>query len=275
MARPVLAGALAFGIVATWVLLGFGAALGAAHVVPASPTPMGAFGFHPAVRHGAVSSTNWAGWAVSTSKGSVTAVTGSWVVPKVQGSCPAKNQYSSFWVGIDGYSSNSVEQIGTDSDCQSGSPAYYAWFEFYPNPSHLISALTIKPGNVISASVSFASGKFTVRITDLNTSKSYSKSASVSSAARSSAEWIAEAPSSSSGVLPLADFGTVQFGNQTTGVTGTCGATIGGTTAPIGSFAGTQQITMINNAGTKTKASTSSLSTSGTSFSVTWKSAGP
>jgi Peptidase A4 family len=74
------------------------------------------------------------GYAVTGAAGSVTDVKGSWVVPAVQGSRPSTNQYASFWVGIDGFSSNTVEQIGTDSDCQNGAPTNYAWFEFYPHP---------------------------------------------------------------------------------------------------------------------------------------------
>ena len=277
MARPGrTARALTLVISGLWIFLAMGTTVGAVHALVRAPGPAGAHTFHPLLHSSAVSSTNWAGWAATGSSGSVSDVKGSWIVPKIQGTCPAgKYQYSSFWVGIDGYSSSTVEQLGTDSDCQSGTATYYAWYEFYPNPSHLISKLTIHPGNVITAEVKYVSGHFTVKMTDKNTSVSFSKNATVTSAKRTSAEWIAEAPSSSSGVLPLANFGTVYFGNQTTKITGTCYATISGTSSPIGSFANTDQITMINNAGTQTKASTSALSTSGTSFSVAWKSAGP
>ena len=231
--------------------------------------------FHAPLAHGAVTSTNWAGWAVTATSGTVTSATASWKVPKIVGTCSG-TRYSSFWVGIDGYSSSSVEQIGTDSDCSGSVHSYYAWYEFYPNPSHQITSFAVKSGQTISASVTFASGKFTVRITDVTTGKSFSKTATVSGAARSSAEWIAEAPSSSSGVLPLADFGTVHFGQNTTGVTGTSSATISGTNGSIASFGSSgQQITMWNNAGTAVKASTSGLNADGRSFSCTWKSAGP
>ena len=221
------------------------------------------------------SSTNWAGYAVTGSSKTITDVKGSWIEPKIQGTCPTKNQYSSFWVGIDGYSSSTVEQTGTDSDCQGGVAVYYAWYEFYPNPSHLISSLTISPGDTISAEVSFAKGNFTVKLTDVTTAHSFSKKAKVASAQRSSAEWIAEAPSSLSGILPLADFGTVDFGAHYTAVKGTCKATLSGTSGAIGSFANVHVITMVNKAGTKTKAATSALDTTGKSFTVTWKSAGP
>jgi hypothetical protein len=218
------------------------------------------------------SSTNWSGYAVTGSKGSVTSVQGSWVVPTVTGT---KTAYSSFWVGIDGFNSSTVEQIGTDSDIKNGKPAYYAWYEFYPNPMVEISIVTISPGDIISASVTYSGSTFTVSITDDNTGKSFSTSGKVRNAARSSAEWIAEAPSSMRGVLPLANFGTVNFGQDTTLISGTCYATISGVTGSVGSFgSAVQKITMVTNRGA-TKASPSPLSSDGTSFSVTWVSAGP
>jgi hypothetical protein len=267
--RRARAGRVAIGL----LLLGVAAlglvpaATAAAHASPARSA---------AVWHNSVTSTNWAGYAVTGSN--VTDVKGSWIEPKIQGTCPtAKNEYASFWVGIDGYSSATVEQTGTDSDCQGGSPTYYAWYEAYPNPSHLISTLTISAGDKISAEVkySFSTHKFTLTLKDVTKAKSFSTAVSVSGAKRNSAEWIAEAPSSSSGILPLANFGTVSFGTDYTAVASTNYATIAGHTGKIGSFLNIHEITMINNAGTKTKAKPSSLSADGTSFQVTWKSAGP
>ena len=227
------------------------------------------------IRDGIVSSTNWSGYAVTGAPGSVTDVKASWTVPAIQGSCPSTNQYSSFWVGIDGYSDNSVEQIGTDSDCQNGAPTYYAWFEFYPHPMFIINSLTVNPGDTISAEVKY-SGKnqFTVSISDVNTGQSFSTTTRVN-AQRSSAEWIAEAPSSAGGVLPLADFGTAYFGLNYTAVASTSYATVGGKTSAIGSFGSSvQEITMVTPNGT-IKAQPSGLSSDGTSFSDAWWSAGP
>jgi len=225
-------------------------------------------------RHGnQVTSSNWSGYAVTGANGSVTDVKGSWVVPSVKcGNTPTA--YSSFWVGIDGYSSNTVEQIGTDSDCQSGSPVYYAWFEFYPHPSMTVNSLLIKPGDRISAEVKYTGNGFTVTLTDETTGKSFSATTKMHSAARSSAEWIIEAPSGG-GVLPLADFTSVSFGDDYTAVPGTCSATIRGTSGVIGSFGGSvYDITMDTSNGT-IKSKPSSLSADGSSFMDAWLSAGP
>lgn len=224
---------------------------------------------HPGIFH--ASSSNWAGYAVKSTKGSVTDVKGSWVVPKV--TCPSKGYlYSSFWVGIDGYGSGSVEQTGTDSDCAAGSATYYGWYEFYPHPSHGTS-LTISVGDIMTADVSYSGGTFTTKLTDITTGKSFAAT-STTKAQRASAEWIAEAPSSYAGVLPLANFGTVHLGYDSTNVTSTCQATVSGSVHDLAGFSHLVPLTMVSSRG-GTKASPSSVSSDGTSFSVTWASSGP
>jgi hypothetical protein len=102
-------------------------------------------------RHGKnlVDSTNWSGYAVTGGNGSVSDVRGSWIVPSANCSNSPSTSYASFWVGIDGYSSNTVEQIGTDSDCESGQPTYYVWFEFYPHWSYTVNSVPIKSGDKV------------------------------------------------------------------------------------------------------------------------------
>ncbi len=217
-------------------------------------------------------STNWAGYAVTGAANSVTDAKGSWVVPTV--TCtPSGNQYSSFWTGIDGFSDNTVEQTGTDSDCSNGNPTYYAWYEFYPNPSHNI--LTVYPGDIMFAEVSYSGGQFTVTITDETPAHygTFTKKAKVSSAKRSSAEWIAEAPSSLFGILPLADFGTSYFGQDYAPINSisTNYGTVGGVTGSINSFgSNVQTINMVTSSGAP-RATPSQLTTDGTSFTVTWQ----
>ncbi len=222
---------------------------------------------------GTVCSTNWSGFAVTGSSGSVSDAKGSWIVPSV--SCSSSTTYSSYWVGIDGYSSNTVEQTGTDSDCSSGHGVYYAWYEFYPNPSVQISGFTVNPGDKISAEVSYSTstGQFTTTITD--GTQHFSTSASVSGAARSSAEWIVERPALCNRVhcklTSLSNFGTVSLGTDYTQVASTNYATINGSTGAIGSFgsANIHRITMVNNSGS-TLAEPNPLSSDGTSFTETW-----
>jgi hypothetical protein len=160
-------------------------------------------------------SYNWAGYAVPTTAGAVTDVTGSWMVPTVTGTSTA---YSVIWVGIDGYSSNTVEQIGTEQDIivtrtRHGTIAtarYSAWYEMYPK-SMVSIPLTISPGDSITAEVNSAGSLFSLTLTDNTTGKTFTTNQTASSAKRSSAEWIVEAPSSWRTVLPLANFGVVDL----------------------------------------------------------------
>jgi len=216
---------------------------------------------------GTVTSSNWSGYAVTGS--AFTSAEGSWVVPTA--TCSPGYQYAAFWVGIDGYSSDTVEQTGTDSDCDGGRPNYYAWYEFYPNPSFEIATLTITPGDRMAAKVVYSGSEFTITITDVTTGESFAKSSTVPGAKRSSAEWIAEAPccTAQGGILPLADFGTVLFGGDSTGVAGTNYATDGAASGPIGAFSTVEEITMRTDKG-EMEAIPSALSSDGTSFSVFW-----
>jgi hypothetical protein len=224
------------------------AALHAPRLVSTPTTPF--FISHGGV-HATTTSTNWSGYAATGS--TYTSVSTSFTQPSVD--CSKGNGYSSFWVGLDGYSSNTVEQTGTEADCSGGAASYYAWYEMYPkfpvNARH-----TVRPGDSISESVTFGSGGFTLKLVDSTEGWSQSVTKKLSNAKRSSAEVIVEAPSSSGGVLPLADFGTVSFS----------GSLVDGSTLssfnPVG-------IDMVSSSGTP-EATVSSLS--GGSFSDTWKS---
>ncbi len=196
-------------------------------------------------------STNWSGYAVTG--GHFTTVSASWTEPTAKCSGTA---YSSFWVGLDGDTSNTVEQTGTDADCSGSTPQYYAWYEMYPKfPVNLKG--TVRPNDHLTASVTTnGSGSFTLKITDSTQGWTNTTTARLKSAKLASAEVIAEAPSSSGGVLPLANFGTVGF----------TGATVNGSTL-TSSTKNLDPITM--QSGSTVKAQPSSMSNG--SFSVAWK----
>jgi hypothetical protein len=199
----------------------------------------------------------------------VTAVSGTWQVPKVTPTSNSGTAYSSVWVGIDGYNSSSVEQIGTDSDVVNGQAQYYVWYEMYPSASVNVTNMSISAGDTINAAVTYLTtgahaGQFQLTITDASKANdSFTIYEAGSSLARSSAEWVVEAPSSYSGILPLANFGSVTFTNAT--------ATINGKTGAIDNSA--WQNTAINmvSFGSAVEASTSVLTDSGgtSSFTVT------
>jgi len=244
-------------------------------ITPRQHAPRRIAGFRPDRIIGDVTvsdSTNWSGYAVTGS--SFTSAKASWTIPTVNCS-KTPNTYSSFWVGLDGWTSSTVEQTGTDSDCNGSTPSYYAWYEFYPKGSVLISGVPVSPGNKMSASVNYTGTEFTISITNESTGKTYSKSSRVSSAKRSSAEWIAEAPccTNGGGILPLADFGTVDFGEDYTDVSGTNYATDSSISGQISAFgSAVNEAIMVNGTTGADEAVPSALSSDGTSFTVAWDS---
>lgn len=239
------------------LVLAPGAALLAQPAATATATAAGVT--HGAfVRNTAETSTNWSGY--DSTSGPFDSVSASWTQPSVKcatGSKKTSTSYAAFWVGLDGDGSNTVEQTGTDSDCVKGSPRYYGWYEMYP-AAPVNYSNTVLPGDLLSASVTTnGTGSFTLVLTDQTQSWSITQQKSLSSAKLFSAEVIAEAPSSGK-VLPLADFGTIDFTS----------AMANG--QPIGNES-PNEITMAS--GSTVKAQPSALS-SGENFSVTWEAAG-
>jgi len=227
-----------------------------------------------------VGSTNWSGYAVEAPS-QFTSVSGSWVEPAATCSGTStgrrhhrggggSQQFASFWAGIDGYSSNSVEQIGTDSDCNGSTPSYYAWYEMFPAGSVNISTsqFPVEPGDTLSASVTVNGTSFTLSISS-SEGWHFSTTQQGSGLAQSSAEVIAESPEVCSGfscqIAQLSDFGTVNY----TGADATAGAA----SAPFSTFttnSGPHEIVGLDNNGA-VKMQPSGLSASGDAFSVAWE----
>jgi len=113
---------------------------------------------------GSEASMDWSGW--DATGGSYSSVAAAWTVLAV--TCTAgETSYSADWVGLDGDGSEAVEQIGTSSDCDGGTPAYSAWYEFYPSVSVSLPN-TVGAGDKITAAVTAVpnSDDFTVTLTD-------------------------------------------------------------------------------------------------------------
>ncbi|MFI9275758.1 G1 family glutamic endopeptidase [Kitasatospora sp. NPDC052896] len=205
---------------------------------------------HGGPSHTTTTSDNWSGYAATGS--TYTNVSTTFVQPAVD--CSQGDGYSSFWVGLDGYSSQSVEQTGTEADCSGGQAEYSAWYEMYPADPVTYDNV-VQPGDVITETVSYASNSYKLTLSDRTEGWTKTTTKKESGLARSSAEVIAEAPWDGS-VLPLDDFGTVNFSNST--VNGSSLAS----SNPVG-------INMVSDSGTP-EATISGVS--GGSFSVTWNS---
>ena len=205
-----------------------------------------------------VQSTNWSGYADTSSTFST--VTGSWTEPSA--SCSGRTtSLAAFWVGIDGYTSSSVEQDGTLIECYQGTAYQYTWWEMYPSNDIQVVGQTLAAGDQITSSVVRSGTRYTLKVTDsTHSADSFSTTQTCSGCANSSAEWIAEAPSGSTGVYPLAHFSTWTESGAT--VTGSSGAGV------ISSYPD-DEITMINSSGA-VKAQPGPLS-GGNSFTVSWE----
>jgi hypothetical protein len=189
--------------------------------------------------HGATSTfsaQNWSGYVVEQLSGTTAQtgvanyVSGSWIVPAITESPTAGASASECcnWVGFDGFNDGSVEQLGTVCSIVGGSTSYYAWYDMYP--SGVVNEFPVHPGDSITASVEYNapghSGAYMLSLTDNTTLGTFTIYGTNSTAQRSSAEWIMEAPEGTyEGIYPLPSFGSTTF----TGAT----ATLGTETGPV------------------------------------------
>jgi len=208
-----------------------------------------------------IKSSNWSGYASHLPRrGTFHSVSASWIQPRARcGRSAGKQQFAAFWVGLDGFNSKSVEQTGTDSDCNGIHPHTYGWFEMFPK-APVIFKNPVKPGDHISASVTFSgTAKYTLVLKDTTRHWTQTIVRRNATFARSSAEVITEAPSSGAtgAVLPLANFGTVRFS-----LIRVNGLVLNKETP--------SRIVMFNSAGTLPLDSTSVLGNAGGAFSNTW-----
>jgi hypothetical protein len=205
-----------------------------------------------------VQSTNWSGYADTGSDFSK--VSAHWKEPTA--TCGSATSLAAFWVGIDGFTSDSVEQDGTLVECDGGSAFYFTWWEMFPSNAVQVVGQTLSPGDSITASVTRSGDSYTLAVTDAtDTADSFSTTQTCSDCDNSSAEWIAEAPTGNSGVEPLSNFHTWRATGGKVSTTSTSGT--------ISSFTD-DEITMVDSSG-RVQAQPAALNTAGNAFKVTFK----
>ena len=195
-------------------------AVATAHPASAAPPgvrPGGPVSSLSTPRHNSVvTSSNWAGYVAAGAAGTFTSASANWTEPT--GRCADRDgRYSAFWVGIDGYTSPTVEQIGTEVDCSGFYPRYYAWYEVYPGAA-VNFPNPVSPGDQFSGSVTYQSpSTFNLVLKDNTKGWTQTVGVTLAGAQRSSAEASAEAPgcTNSGGSLPLTNFGTASFASAT------------------------------------------------------------
>jgi hypothetical protein len=245
-------------------------------------TPGVTSAYGPAVQD--TTSTNWAGYADSVPSsyyGHITKVLGQWTVPKI--TCPVyEPAIQDNWVGIDGFTTDTVEQGGTIAECSvPGEPAaYYDWYEFYPYEA-VITVNAVSPGDAMQGQVTYAAstGVYTITITDkTNTAASFTyvgspttcSGGSCETGPDGSAECISESLTGEGYFLP--DYGTSTFHTCQAWILGYHSG-IGG--LPSGAHATVWAITQDSPITGDVQQSISGLGThfyTDDRFSVTWKS---
>lgn len=220
----------------------------------------------PAVQGATTSeqSTNWSGYADSGT--GFSEVSGSWTEPTV--TCDGWDfSLVGLWVGIDGDGSDSVEQDGTMSMCLFGFAFHFSWWEMYPTNAVQIVGFTVSPGDHITATVQRTGSSYALSLTDstnpadsFTTTQTCAANTSSDTCVDTSAEWVAEAPSTLFGISSLADYGTWSL----TGATVAAGSTSG----TISSFPNAA-ITMVSSSGA-TESEPGALNSAGNAFEATW-----
>lgn len=172
----------------------------------------GPSGLHGSADNAPWRARNWSGYAITAT--TYTSVSGSWTVPTVNP--PVKRhdrQFSSTWVGIDGFNDDDLIQAGTEQDWLGGSAFYQAWWEILPADEQPISGISVHPGDLMTVTIT-RGANWTISVTDVTRGQSFSTVRPYSGSG-ASAEWIQEAPTVGDHIASLAHDSTVDFTNAT------------------------------------------------------------
>ena len=210
-------------------------------------------------------SDNWSGYFATGD--TFTAVAGSWTVPSVDCSSGVSGDASE-WVGIDGVTSDTVEQDGTAASCNGNSPSYVAWYEMYGDPAvddgyqvSLPSAsYPVAPGDAMTASVVLHGSTWDLSIANATAGWTFEEAipSPTPAPSQSSAEWIVERPEVDGALAVLTDFASVTFTDAT--------ATGDSAAGPITSFSWAP----VAMEGSTTLAQPGPLTADGEGFTDTW-----
>ncbi|EKV11687.1 Aspergillopepsin, putative [Penicillium digitatum] len=164
-------------------------------------------------------SKNWAGVVRANPPASATytAVSATFNVPEPTATDDSGDiQAVSAWVGIDGDTyTKAILQTGIDSYLQDGKQTFDAWYEWYPLSAENFD-LELSAGDVIVAKVESYSPSKGVAIIENKSSgqratKTLSAPSSSATLAGQNAEWIVEDFNTGNSMVPLVNFGTVDF----------------------------------------------------------------
>ena len=201
-----------------------------------------------------------AGYAVSSPTGSTKLVQGNWVVPTV--TCAiGENAHGEYLVGVGG------DAGGAYLDCNNGAPQYGPVFEFKSAYGAIPPKDRVSPGDKMKTIVTISTSTHVVKITlkDLTKSWVFTFTGTDSSNLQSFAFWVLLAGPAETGT-PNPNFGTLKTSSNI--------ATIGSHHGSLSTFSSIaadiiQKDTLVDTS-SFILASVSSLSGSGSSFSINW-----
>jgi hypothetical protein len=183
---------------------------------------------HRAPEHTGIGNLSWSGAVLPSLRAEpFTFVAGFWNVPRPYPPPAAKEgEYrSSAWVGLDGWNSAELPQIGTAQVVEVNKDGFrsetYSWWQWWAKdnsgPPVRIESLPVAPGDLVFCCVSVVS-PCRVQLFIQNQSKGQSAAIEVeapgkSTVAGTTAEWIVERPRDplTQELFPLPQFGSVVF----------------------------------------------------------------
>jgi hypothetical protein len=172
---------------------------------------------------GSLTSPSWSGYAdIACPTCALRYVSADFTVPHLNAAKSPDNSWASHWVGLDGATNSTVEQVGIDTYVSGGVDYYDAWYEMFPAATQVYS-LAASPGDNIQVSVYTVNGTYYLSLNDTTLGAGFTATATVPAGSvgqNKSAEVITEAPSevTSTGTLvqlPLADYGQVNYNGAT------------------------------------------------------------
>jgi hypothetical protein len=171
-------------------------------------------------------SSNWSGYVDydnTTNPFAKSFIYSYWIVPVAQHAfghgLPFGWDYSSQWVGIDGYGSPDALQAGTEADAyllgSTKATFYAAWIEWYPFTSSRISNLAVAPGNEMFVGVwntsATVGNAYLLNVTTQQAVSFTFNAPSGTTLVGDSAEWVVEGPSVNGSQAPLTNYVACPF----------------------------------------------------------------
>lgn len=128
---------------------------------------------------GSLTSGGWSGYAdIACPTCALRYVSADFTVPHLITAKSPDNSWAAHWVGLDGATNSTVEQVGIDTYVSGGVDYYYAWYEMFPAATQ-VYALAASPGDNIQVSVYTVNGTYYLSLNDTTLGAGFNATATV------------------------------------------------------------------------------------------------